>query len=184
MNEKLKILQAYEIYSLVGGGYNRRHLHGYAWTKDEAQFIADALRPRRYHIGAVHLIELHGRWHRINVIPVEEVAGSLEAAQDSRLVAQDIPPRHIPGINYQIEESAPRRLGLDFEKAINTLAECDPDSKCKLYTFRTGGKLPMSFRVRDLLLSEHTQMQVAEWLNHEIQFRLNQGAGNDNPRSD
>lgn len=179
----MNIKQAYEVYSLVGGGYNKRHLHGYAWTKDAAQQIADNVRPRRYHIGVVHLIEVNSRWHRIHVIPVDSLAGRVEDAEDSRLMVSDLPERFVPSINYQIDDGQARRLGLDFEKAIDTLAAHDKECKCKLYTLRTGGRLPITFRIRDLLLSEHTQMLVAEWLSHEIQFRLSEGVVNEPPRS-
>lgn len=167
----MKIKQAYEIYSLVGGGYNKRHLHGYAWTKDAAQTLANTVSPRRYHIGAVHVIEVNGRWHRIHVIPVEGLIGDFEAALDSRLVEGDIPNRLVPSISFQIDALEPRRLGLDFERAIDTMAGYAHECTCKLYTLRTGGLMPLTFKVRDLLLSEHTQQKVAEWLQYEIEFR-------------
>lgn len=173
------ILQAYEVYSLVGGGYNKRHLHGYAWTKTDAQTIADTVHPRRYYIGVVHLIKIGDLWHRVHVVPIDSIAGDVAQAENSRILAADTPKRFIPGINFQIGETPPRRLGLDLETAINTLAEYPKDSECKLYTLRTGGRLPITFRIRDLSLSEHTQKLVVTWLRHEIDFRISQGERNE-----
>lgn len=168
----MNIKTAYEVYSLIGGGYNKRHLHGYAWTKEDAEAVAATVSPRRYYVGAIHVVEINGSWHRINVTPIEGLIGDVSKAQTSRLLSGETVPRSIPSINFQIDDAPPRRLGLDFEYAIDMMASYSENSKCRLYTLRTGGKLPMSFRVRDLLMSSHTQQQVSDWLSHEINFRL------------
>lgn len=172
----MEIKQAYEVYSLVGGGYGKRHLHGYAWTRLGAQSLAvAAVGQGRYHIGMVHLIKVGSRWHRIHVIPVESIEGDVVEAENSRIIEDENPLRFLPAINFQIDGCPPRRVNLDLEKAIDTLVGHDPDSECRLYTLRTGGKLPLIFKVRELKLSEHTQRRVVEWLNHEINFRISQG---------
>jgi hypothetical protein len=175
------IKQAFEVYSLVGGGYNKRHLHGYAWTKERAQQIGDGVRPRRYHIGAIHVIRIGDNWHRVHVLPIEGLDEDSSQAQVSRLAEGELPERMIPSINFQIDDNLPRRVPLDFERAVDAIAGHSKDSKCKLYTLRTGGMLPITFKIRDLVLNEHTQTQVSKWLQHEINFRIQAQENKDEP---
>jgi hypothetical protein len=168
------IKQGFEVYTLTGGGYNKRHVHGYAWTKDEAHAIGKATK-NHFYVGAVHLIKINGRWHRISVLPIE-INGDSSTAPISRIELNDLPIRFTPAIFVQLRGAKPLKLALDLEKAINTIAEL-PRTKepCKLYTLRTGGNLPLSFTVKDLHHDEATQQKVFAWLKHEIDFRKAQG---------
>ena len=168
------IKQGYEVYTLTGGGYNRRHVHGYAWSKGDANDIGRATK-NHFYVGAVHLIEINGRWHRVTVLPID-IPGDHSKAPVSRIELNDLPRKFTPAIFVQVKEAKPINLSLSLEKAINTIAAL-PRTKdaCKLYTLRTGGNLPLSFTVKDLYHDEATQEKVVAWLKHEIEFRKSQG---------
>lgn len=169
------IKQVHEVYSLVGGGYNKRHVHGYAWTKALAQKLADTLAPRRYYIGVIHVMKVNGNWHRLAVLPIGDVLGNPDEAEESRIAVGDLPVRATPGMFFQINGREPVRLGLDIEKSINLLASYHKTQSCKLYTLRTGGMLPITFNIGELLASETRQSEIFFWLKHEIEFRKNKG---------
>ena len=175
----MTIKQAYEVYSLTGGGYNKRHLHGYAWTKADAKALALEVSPKRYHIGVVHLVEVNGRWHRVNVHPIDEVIGNVEEAETSRIELDNLPARPIPGIWIQLETFQPQRLGLNIEKAIDLIALKSEQRTCRLYTLRTGGLLPVTFKIADFLKSSKLQEQIFFWLKHEIEYRTSRGEQDD-----
>lgn len=167
------IKQGYEVYSLTQGGYNKRHMHGYAWSKSAAHAIGKATKGH-FVVGAIHLIEINGRWHRIAVLPTE-IEGDPEQAEVSRIELNDIPTKFIPSMFVQVKSAKSVRLALNLERAINTIALISKKETCKLYTLRTGGKLPLSFTVASLHDDEATQERVFGWLRHEIEFRKSQG---------
>lgn len=164
------IKQAFEVYSLIGGGYNKRHLHGYGWTRADANAIADRCNSRT-HIGVVHLIQINDRWHRVNVMPVEEVKGNPEYAVLSRIGDDNPPPKLTPAIFMQIDQKRPKRLGLNIDKAISFMAENPMNSTIRLSTLRMGGSLPITFTVWELHENETVQERVWNWLKTEINFR-------------
>lgn len=169
------IMQAYEVFSLVGGGYAKRQIHGHAWTREKAQEIADTVMPRRYEIGPIHLIRVEDRWHRIAVLPVPAVLGDLADAQISRIAKGDIPVRATPGMFFVVGDRAAVRLGLNIEKNIDRIASYAGTETCKLYTLRIGGRLPLLFKGEELRNVEARQEEIFNWLHHEIEFRKAQG---------
>lgn len=171
----MKVRQAYEVYSLVGGGYAKRHVHGYAWTHDDAETIATRVTPRRAYTGIIHVVQINGNWHRISVLPIPDVKGNIEHAAPSRIELGNLPTRVIPGMFAQIGERDPIRLGLDIESNVNTIAEQPKAESCKLYTTRMGGELPLVFNVAELHSSEVRQAAVFAWLQAEINYRKSQG---------
>lgn len=173
--QETQIRQAYEVYTIPSGfGYNKRHVHGYGWTKDEAHAIGRGLG-QSYQVGGIHVIQVDGRWHRIAVLPVD-IAGDAGQAPISRIARGDIPKQFIPAMFMQVEAEKPIRLPRDLEKAINTMAEAvRGNQECKLFTIRKGGPLPILFKGKALLNNEAIQLQIFEWLKNEIEFRQSQG---------
>lgn len=169
------IKQAYEVYTIPSGfGYSKRHVHGYGWTKEEANTIGRTLG-QRYQVGGIHVIEVDGRWHRIAVLPID-IVGNHGDAPISRIERGDIPYRFIPAMFLQVESGKPVRLPRDLEKAIDLIAVTVPATKdCKLFTVRKGGSLPVPFKGGDLFNKEATQQAIYEWLKVEIEFRQSQG---------
>lgn len=169
------IKQAYEVYTIPSGfGYSRRHVHGYGWTKDEANKIGRSLGVK-YQVGGIHVVQVDGRWHRIAVLPVD-IDGDHGQAPISRIARGDIPQRFIPAMFMQVENEKPIRLPRDIEKALDTMAEAAKSTKeCKLFTIRRGGLLPVVFKGADLFKDEGVQLAVYEWLSKEIEFRNQQG---------
>lgn len=165
------IKQAYEIYSLIGGGYNKRQVHGYAWSKEGKDgATAIAHKHTGCYIGSIHLAMVNGRWHRISVLPTENVRGNPDHAEDSRIADDNLPTRNTPGMFVQTDTRHPVRLGLDIVKSLNMISTMDsPD--VRLFTLRTGGPSPLSFRSEDFLNSEALQERVYKWLESEINFR-------------
>jgi hypothetical protein len=162
------IKQAYEIYSTLVAGYNKRQVHGYSWNKEDAAKIARD-RPGCF-IGSIHLAKVNGRWHRISVLPTENISGNPDEAQDSRISDDNLPIRNTPGMFIQVDNKSPVRLGLDIEKSINLLATVT-GSSVRLFTLRRGGPSPISFKPADLLHSDALQERVYFWLKNEISHR-------------
>lgn len=173
------IKQAFEVYTTPSGfGYNKRHVHGYGWTKEEARGIGRTLG-QNYQIGGIHVIQVGDRWHRIAVLPVD-IKGDHGTAPPSRIVRGDIPKKFIPAMFVQVASDKPVRLPRDLEKAIDLVAHTihkgkDKDRECKLFTVRMGGPLPVLFKGRELLNDESVQQDVYLWLKGEIEFRKSQG---------
>lgn len=167
------IKQAFEVYTLVGGGYNKRLLHGYAWSKGEADIVGgrSTQSGQRYHVGSVHLIKLNGQWHRVNVHPVTSVYGDESKAEISRIELNDIPARKIPSILVRCTGNDPVRIPLNLEKAINVIAGIPCRDKLILYTNRNAGPMPLTFTSAQLREDEVVQEKVVKWLIHEIDFR-------------
>jgi hypothetical protein len=165
------IKQAHEVYSLTGSGWTKRQIHGYAWTYDGAKAIADKVEKRVAHIGVVHLIEVNGRLHKINVIPVDKVDGDIEQAEVSRIELNDIPTKTVPAVYVHVQGTRPRRLGNDLERALNFLGMQDRKMRCKLYTLRTRGLTPIEFLLDDLHEDPKVQESVYRWIEHEMEAR-------------
>lgn len=167
----MTVKQAYEVYSLNGGGYNKRLVHGYAWTKEGADFVGSRVGTR-YDVGVVHLIKVNARWHRLNVHPVEGVHGDLQTAETSRIETGDLPERKIPSIHLRVGNREPLRLPLNLEKAIDIVAGVHCTDPFTLYSYRAGGLLPITFFINELRNEEKTQRMIFEWLKTEIEIRL------------
>jgi hypothetical protein len=148
-------------------------LHGYAWTPEAAEELAKSI-PTKTYISDVHLIEINGQWHRVNVLPATNIFGDLDKAQPSRIETEDIPKRMIPAMFIQRGNDAPKRLSLNLDKALETIAGLGSNregSMFKLFTYRTGGALPEAFLMRDLFNDTKVQERVYRWLESEINAR-------------
>ncbi len=183
-----KIKTAYEVYSLQGGGrgYGKRLIHGYAWTENDAHVIGKRNRIEgfRYHVNVIHLVEVDGLWHRINVQPVVDIEGNESQAEISRIAKGDFPKAILPAIYVQAEDFVPDKLPLDLEKAINKLAALPKDKWIRLYTQRAYGPKPLVFTSNLLLNDERVQMEVATWLKTEIDLRLKHYANHPEDQGD
>lgn len=175
MNQQNRtILHAYEVYSLIGGGYSRRQVHGYAWTKADAELIGrnSSGETGRYHVGSVHLIEVNGSWHRVQVNPIDDVVGDPDSAEMSRIVDGSMIERRHPAILFKVPGQKDRRLGLNLEQAIDKMAAVHTLGELKLYTMRSGAKPALYFTAQQLREDAATQQNIVEWLRNEIDVRL------------
>lgn len=167
----MEIKQAYEVYSLIGGGYNKRQVHGYAWTKEGADIVGGRSTDARYHVGSVHLAKVNNQWHRINVFPVEFVYGDETGAKTSH-VGVNPDARRTPAMFVVAEDGQqPFRLTHDLEKAINIIAGVRSEAMLKLYTYRVGGAAPLNFTRTQLMEDPKIQEKIVRWLNYEIEAR-------------
>lgn len=169
------IKQCFEVYSLVGEGYNRRQIHGYGWTRDDADIVgkfAVTSSGQRYHVSGIHVIEINGRWHRVNATPISDITGTHEDAPASRIELGDLPKPNIPSIFISNDGTGkPLKVGITIEKAIDLIAGVYCTPPVTLYSPRTGSEPGISFLTRDLREDEATQIRVYNWLKTEIEAR-------------
>lgn len=164
----MEIKQAFEVFT-IERGYGDRRVHGYAWTKEDAHAIAIESRAFR-HVNSVHLVEVNGRWHRLNVTPVDEVRGDIDDAVDSRILGNDFPTPHVPGIFF-VRNGVRNKLVLDVDRALDFIIKSvTPGDACVLTTRRSKGVEPMVFD-DGIFYDQSLVQRIRSWLEYEVKAR-------------
>lgn len=169
----MTIKQAFEVYSVVGRGYNLRDTKGYAWTPEAARAIAQRHLNEEVETSIINLIKIGDNWHRVHVIPIADTAieGDIEIATNSRIESGDFPDEIIPAMYLEMKGRKRMRLPRKIDKALGYIERLPKTMDCRLYTLRRGAPPGPSFYVWELFEKEEVQRLVWDWLNHEHKVR-------------